>query len=171
MLDRLFDFLLLVYKKLIPWVILDEYERGVILRWGRKHRALGPGWHWRWPLGIENYLSASVVTDTCRMPPQSLTTADGVSIVVSAVITSHVVDVEKLLLECEDKDQAMLDSAFAVIARLVTTNKWEDIHTERFANRMTLHVKRKAERFGIAVESVAFADVARCRSVRLWMGG
>ena len=168
MLDRLFDFLLLVYKKLIPWVILDEYEKGVILRWGRKHRVIGPGWHWRWPFGIENYLYDSVVTNTACLTPQSLTTSDGVSIVVSAVITSSVADIEKLLLECEDKDQALIDSAFGVIARLVTTHKWEEIHTEKFAGKMTLHIKRKGQRFGLDVESVQFRDVSKCRSIRLW---
>lgn len=168
MLDRLIDLFLALYQSFIPWIILDEYERGVVLRLGRKHRVIGPGFHWRWPFGIERYLYDSVVTNTACLAPQSLTTSDGVSIVVSAVITSHVTDVEKLLLECEDKDQALIDSAFGVIANLVSTHKWEEIHTERFAGKMTLHIKRKGARFGLAVESVQFRDVSKCRSIRLW---
>lgn len=152
------------------WVILDHYEQGVVLRLGQYQRTIGAGLHWIRPFHIDRILCDSTVTNTARLNPQSLTTKDGVSVVVGALITSHVVDIKKLLLEVEDKDQAMIDMSFGVIADLVTRHTWDEIHTETFVRKMTRAVKRKGFRFGIEVEQVQFADLSRCRSIRLWSG-
>lgn len=170
MFDRLLDFLLAFGGKLLPFTILDAYEQGVVLRFGTYQRTIGPGYHWIIPFGVDKVLSDSCVLSTARLNPQSLTTADGTQCVVGAVITSKVRDIRKLLLDCEDKDQALIDMSFGIIAAEVVKAKWDDLHTEEFQDKVTKAVRARGFRFGLEVERVQFSDLARCRSIRLWSG-
>lgn len=170
MLDRLFDFLLQAWTFLVPWAILEQYQQGVVLRLGKYQRTIGPGFHWLIPFNIDVVIADSVVTSTARLNPQSLTTEDGVSVVVAAVVTSEVRDIRKLLLACEDKDQALIDTCFGVIARAVCATPWDKLHTPEFQEELTKAARKRGFRFGIEVESVALTDLTKARSIRLWSG-
>ena len=87
-----------------------------------------------------------------------------------AVITSKVSDIRKLLLECEDKDQALIDMSFGIIASEVTKVTWDELHTEEFSEKVTKAVRKRGFRFGLEVERVQFSDLSKCRSIRLWSG-
>ena len=170
MFDRLLDFLLAFGGKLLPFTILNSYEQGVILRLGSYQRTIGPGYHWIIPFGVDEVFSDSCVISTARLNPQSLTTADGTQCVVGAVITSKVSDIRKLLLECEDKDQALIDMSFGIIASEVTKVTWDELHTEEFSEKVTKAVRKRGFRFGLEEERVQFSDLSKCRSIRLWSG-
>lgn len=49
MFDKVFELLRSIWEHLIPFVLLREYHRGVVLRAGVWHRDLGPGFHWVFP--------------------------------------------------------------------------------------------------------------------------
>lgn len=52
-LNRILDTILGALDLFRFWIVLDEYEAGVMLRFGRFHHELGPGWHWRWPMHVD----------------------------------------------------------------------------------------------------------------------
>ena len=59
MFDRLFDFISGIIDLFVFWVIVDEYERGVVKTLGKRRRSkpvLAPGFHFVWPLGIDEVL-------------------------------------------------------------------------------------------------------------------
>jgi regulator of protease activity HflC (stomatin/prohibitin superfamily) len=47
MFERVLDFLASFWNVLRPLVVVDDYEGGVILRFGRYKRDLTPGLHWK----------------------------------------------------------------------------------------------------------------------------
>ena len=59
------------------WTIVDQYERGVVLRLGKYLRTIEPGFHWLLPLGIDRAILHEVILTTRQLDEQSLTTYDG----------------------------------------------------------------------------------------------
>jgi regulator of protease activity HflC (stomatin/prohibitin superfamily) len=142
-----------------------------VLRYGRYHRTLEPGFHWLVPFGVEKVLQDNLIVTTSNLGPQSLTTLDGVSVVVSGVVTWKVDGFEglkTLMLEVEAHEDVMFDTAYGIIAAKVAAANFAELSTEDFANTMSIAVRRKSKRYGIEVQQVQFSDIAKCRSIRIW---
>lgn len=103
MLDRLLEFLLQGLQLFQPFVVLRAYERGVVLRLGRFHREIGQGFHWLIPLRVEEVQATNIVLETMNVGPQSLTTADGVSIVISVVVSFRIENVRRSYWKSRDE--------------------------------------------------------------------
>lgn len=148
--------------------VIPEFEAGVVLRLGLRHRAAPPGLHFFWPLGVEVLLRHPVVTDTQELGEQSLTTKDGVGVVVTGILTYNVKDVEQILLRVQGERQALVDSAMGVIGSQVLSATWVELISEEFWRNVTKMVRPRAEKYGIRVQQVAFKDLSRGKSLRLW---
>ncbi len=168
MFEKLVDFLLGVIELFYVTRVVSDWEQGVVLRFGRYKRDASPGLRWVWPLGIERLVTTVNFPRPARLPPQSLTTSDGVAVVVSAVVTHKVQNARKVLLECGDAEEALLDSLTGVIASHVTGATWSDLTGAEFWDTVTSDACKKAKSWGVKVLSVQPADVARCRSLRLF---
>lgn len=167
MLEKLIDALLSASRLFRVCVVMRAYERGVVLRWGRFHREVGPGFHWLWPLNVEETLSANVVLETMDLGPQSLTTADEVAVVVRPVVTFTVDDVKKFLLEVDAAKNVIEDATCGILARLVIAATWDRVRSEEFQAEVLKKVRVAARKWGVDVTAVQFADLTRSRSLRL----
>ena len=78
--------------------ILKEFERGVVFRLGRLVGARGPGLVYVIPL-VERMERVDLRTVTLDVPPQDVITKDNVSVKVSAVLYSRVVDPNRAIVE------------------------------------------------------------------------
>ena len=139
----------------------------MIHRLGRFHRKLGPGFHWKWP-GFEKYLGTNVVVTTLNLGSQSLTTADGKGVVVSAIVKYHIADVERFLLHINDAVDAITDVTMAEIRTIITATDWASINNGT-DDRIERGVREVVKKWGIAIEpgGVVLTDVQVCRSLRL----
>lgn len=168
MLDRLLDLLTGCWHLLRFAVIVDAYQRAIVLRLGKFHRELDPGFHWVWPLGVECAIAHTVVSSVHSLSPQSVTTADGHSCVVQAIVTWRVRDVRALLLDIEDADHALLDASHGIIATHIAGATWADVSTAGFLDNAAKEIRKRAFRWGVEVQQVQFSDLQRCKSLRLW---
>lgn len=171
MLDKLIQLLTEFAYLLRIVTVLHEYERGVVLRLGKFHRTLAPGWHWLIPLRVEEVLTEYVTPRTTNLPVQTLTTADNVQVSVAALVTWEVSDIRKLLLEAAEHQEAMLDTSLGVVATSVMAVRWADLSSEEFARTLRSDVKKRARRYGIKVLDVQLTDLMRTRTVRLLTPG
>jgi len=171
MLDRLIDFIIDILGLFQFWVVIDHYEQGVVLRFGKYNRTLDPGIHPMWPFSIEEALTESVVPTTKNLGPQSLTTFDDVAVVVSGVITYRIHDIKKVLLEVEDAETCLEDSSYGVIGEAVNHENWDALIDAEFHEGLSKAIRKRAWRWGIEVQQVQLAEVAKCWSVRLWNDG
>ncbi len=168
MLDRLIDFLIQFIELFYVARVVDQWEAGVVLRLGRYARDARPGLCWVWPLGIEHVWTVDTYPRPSRLPTQSLTTADGVAVVISAVVTSRICNPKRVILECGDAEEALIDSLTGTLAEHVTGAQWSDLTTEEFWRTVTTYAAKRARKWGVKVLSVQPADVARCKSLRLF---
>src|SRR6185295_11325301 len=101
MFDRLFDIVFQFLDLFKFWVVLDPFEQGVVLRLGKYQRTVSEGFHFVYPFNVDNVLVDNVVPRTINLGEQGLTTKDGKTITVSAVVTAKISDIRKALLDVE----------------------------------------------------------------------
>jgi regulator of protease activity HflC (stomatin/prohibitin superfamily) len=147
--------------------VVRVYERGVILRLGKFRRQAGPGLHWLLPFGIDEVLTDNVVKRTLHLASQTLTTACGRTLVLSAVVTLEIEKIEVALLECESIDEAMADCCLGAIGEAVRASDWSVVASDDFSHRLSILCRRKAKEFGIALLRVQIADLAPTRAITL----
>jgi len=167
MFERLLDLLLAWVDRIVPFKVLDPFQEGVVLRFGLFQRELGPGFHWIIPFGVEMVLEDNVVPRTVNLGAQSLTTRDGVPVVIGGVVTASISNIRKALLEVEGVDDALKDSCYGVIGQLVGSHTWDELHADDFAGKLTDACKKQASEYGIRIKRVQLSDMARMRAIRL----
>ena len=167
MLDRLIDLVVNFIGLFQFWVIVYEYERGVVLRLGRYKRVLEPGFHWCWPFHIDYVMVDNVVNRVIELGAQSLTTKDGHDVTVNAVVTASICDIRRALLDVEDVDHAVTDACCATVGEHVNETTWDELRTELAAEELKKACYLNALRYGIEIQRVQLKDLTRCRSLRI----
>jgi regulator of protease activity HflC (stomatin/prohibitin superfamily) len=171
MLNRLIDLLITVWESLLPFTVIYDFERGVILRLGRYNRSIGPGFHWRWPLGIEAVFIDNVVPHPIALAQQSLTTADKLTIVLTPIITYRIQNVRKFLLELEGGEQAIMDVAPGIITDYVMEHDWEILCDDKnVSEELRTLIHEAVKEWGVKVTKVQLRDLSIAKSYRLWLG-
>lgn len=166
MFDKLIDVLLQCIGLFRPWHVIEQYERGVVLRFGKFNREIGPGFHPIIPFSAEIVWSDNVVPTTTTLDSQSLTTSDGVPVVATGVITWEIVDIRKFLLEVEGREVVLQGSAYGCISETIEGNPWGASGSSR-AKEIEKKIRRRAKKFGARVLKFEFKDFARARPYRI----
>lgn len=167
MFDKIIDVLLAIWDKLLPFTVVNQYQAAVVLRFGRFDRVLTPGFHWLWPVGIENALHDGVVTRTSMTSNQICTTADNKTVVLRAVLRWRIRDVKKALLDVEGLDDVTRDVTYGTIERLVNANTWEQVRAPGFTDDLTKAARKIAFRYGVEIEQLQFSDLSLTKSLTL----
>lgn len=172
MFDRIFDFIAQFFGLFQFWIVIDEYERGVLLTLGRRRKwrdaVLEPGFHFIIPFGIDSVYVDNVVPSLMDLGQQSLTTSDNRAVVITAVIMWSIEDIQKILMEVEDADSALEECASGIIGSMVEQSDWDDIHGTDFAECVSEEITEHVKAWGIRVHSVRLKDLTLAPSLRLW---
>lgn len=171
MFSKLIDLIIDFIRILQCATIVHEYERGVRFRFGRAgKKALKPGLRLQFPFYVDSISTETVVLTTRDLPAQALTTKDGVSLVVSAVVTYRIKDVRTFMCEVEDADGVLADASRGTIRQVVVGKTWQEIQEggAELDEAITKAVRRPAHKWGLKVEKVQLSDVARARAFRLF---
>jgi len=153
MFDRIFDFIADAWEWLIPWVIIDQYEQGVVLRLGKFKRVVNPGLSFIFPFGIEEVKYETVVRQTSYLDPQSLTTKDGKSVTLAGIIIYKIIDIRKFLLDIDDGEDDMNNT---VKRSLFNFDVFKEAQKECF------------DYCGVDILAIKWSDKATARNLRLW---
>lgn len=149
----------------IPWTVLDEYERGVILRLGKHVKrsgkdVVGPGIIFHFPFNIDVIPSTNVVFETGDAELQC-TTSDGVVVNVEAVAGYSISNPRKFLLEVEEAGDAVLDAIGGAVFESVRQRTWADLSAESFADDLRKEIGRRGLKFGVRIESLYLHSLVR----------
>jgi len=146
---------------IIPGVrIINQYERGVVLRLGKFSRMLNPGFHIIIPY-IDHLVKVDVRTTPMDIPKQEVITRDNVTVNVDAIVYFRVIDASKAVLETTNYSYAT--STFAQTAlRDVTGNfDLDEILSKRDEISVQIReiVDAQADKWGIDIESVKLQNI------------
>lgn len=168
--DKIFELFIEIRDWFNPLAVVDQFESGVVLRWGKYTRTVGPGLHFIWPCGVEEVLTDTVVRTTSYLDVQSLTTRDNETVNIGLILVYKIGNIKRWLLEVDDAEDALHDIAYGIAEELVSVTRKDDIHSPTFAEELTDRVREAGVTWGARIEAVKFSDKVRGKSLRLWMG-
>lgn len=167
MVDKILEFIAEIWHQLIPFVVVKQYNKGVMLRLGKFIKVTEPGLHWKIPFADE-LIDHTVVATTMELSSQSLTTKDEKSIVVRGVIKYEIKDIETFLLHVYDAVDAISDMTMGTIKKVITSKTWQECKEDSIDDVITRKARVEAKKWGIEVISVTLTDLGVIRSIRLF---
>ncbi len=140
--------------------IVKQYERGVMLRFGRLIGVRAPGFNVMIPLVDKMYkVDTRVVTLTVE--PQELITRDNVTIKVDAVVYFAVVDPAKAILQVVEYAKATSQIALTTLRSVLGQSELDELLAQRDKiNQKLAHIiDEHTEPWGVKVSVVEVKDV------------
>ena len=124
---------LLVGVLLLIWIawnsihIVDESERGVVLRFGEYSRTLSPGFNITMPRPIEEVIKVNVSRVSSLESQSRMLTGDENLIDLAFAVQYRIVEPEKFLFNVEDPIDSLAQASDSAIREIVGTNNMDFI--------------------------------------------
>lgn len=164
MFDKLIDLIVTFIGDFLPFKIVDQWEKGVHLRFGKFMKVVNSGLNWKIPF-FDQILTTPVITQTVNLKSQTVTSEDEKSVVLSSIVRYHIHDVKKFLLGVMHANDALVDTTQGIIRDMVEGCKWSDLYD--LSNVVTPEVNEQVEKWGITVEQVSFPDLGEIKTYRI----
>jgi regulator of protease activity HflC (stomatin/prohibitin superfamily) len=140
--------------------IVQQYERGVLLRLGRLNGIRSPGFNLIIPL-VDHLYKIDTRTVTLTVEPQEIITRDNVTIKVDAVVYFAVIDPAKALLQVVDFAKATSQIALTTLRSVLGQSELDELlaHREKINHTLQQIIDRQTEPWGVKVSVVEVKDV------------
>jgi len=140
--------------------IIKEFERGVVLRWGRFSHVKRPGIRFLWPF-IDNMFRMDLRIVTMDVPKQEMMTKDNVPVAVDAVVYFRVVNAEDAVLKIENFVKATALIAQTTLRSTVGQALLDELLAERdkVNEHLQVIIDEATEPWGVKVTNVEVRDV------------
>jgi len=166
MFDRLIDVAMNFWQSLRPFFIVRAYEGGVLLRFGKYCKTLEPGFYWKWPV-VDEPIEFNACITTMRLPAQSLTTKDDVTVTVAAIVKYQIVDAKPYALEIWDEHDVLADLTMGAIRKHVGASAYADLLANPPEAEVVAAVRKEVNKFGFKIYAVTFTSFTRARPIML----
>ncbi len=140
--------------------IVRQYERGVVLRFGRLIRTREPGFNLIIPV-VDRMLKVDLRVVTMVVEPQVVITKDNVTIKVDAVVYFMVVDPVKAVIQVADYIKATTQIALTTLRSVLGQSDLDELLFERdkINKRLREIIDQHTEPWGVMVSVVEVKDV------------
>ncbi|MBU1045625.1 slipin family protein [Patescibacteria group bacterium] len=140
--------------------IINEYERGVILTFGKYTGIKIPGFRWIFP-GIQRLITVDLRITTVDVPRQEAITKDNVPVGVNAVVYFKVEKPEFAVLKVENYRYAVSQYALAALRDIIGGVELDALLTERedVATAIKQMVDAETDPWGIDVTAIKMQDI------------
>jgi len=140
--------------------IVNEWERGVILRLGRLVGAKGPGLFFIIPM-VDKMLKVDLRVITLDIPSQEAITKDNVTVKVNAVAYFRVVNPADAVTQIEDYRRATWQIAQTSLRSVLGQVELDELltHREKINEQLQQIVDEQTEPWGVKVSIVEVKDV------------
>lgn len=142
--------------------VLQEYERGVIFRFGRARKGLAtPGFNLLLPFGIDRMRVVDTRTRAIQISPQEVITHDNISISVDAVVYASIASPAHAILEVEDYMPATLQLASTTLRAVLGKMDLDDIlaHRDAINGEVRTILDTRTEQWGVEISAVEIKDI------------
>jgi regulator of protease activity HflC (stomatin/prohibitin superfamily) len=142
--------------------ILQEYERGVVFRFGRARKALAsPGFNLLLPFGIDRMRVVDTRTRAIQITPQDIISHDNITISVDAVVYASVNSPSHAILEVEDYMPATLQLASTTLRAVLGKMDLDDIlaHRDKINVEIRTILDTRTEQWGVEISAVEIKDI------------
>ena len=141
--------------------IVKQYERGVVLRFGRLVGVRQPGFNVILPL-IDRMTKVSLRIVTMVLEPQEVITRDNVTVRVDAVVYFMVIDPVKAIINVENYQQAATQLALTTLRSVLGQSELDELlaHRDQINQRLRQIIDEQSEDpWGVRATLVEVKDV------------
>ena len=152
---------LVVLLIVLPGIrIINQYERGVVLRLGKYSRTLEPGFRVIIPY-IDKMTKVDVRTTPMDVPKQEVITRDNVTVNVDAVVYSRVIDARKAVLETTNYRYATATFAQTALRDVTGNFDLDELLSKRdeISTQIKESVDAQTDKWGIDIENVKLQNI------------
>ena len=152
---------LVVLLIVLPGIrIINQYERGVVLRLGKFSRTLEPGFRVIIPY-IDKMTKVDVRTTPMDVPKQEVITRDNVTVNVDAVVYSRVIDARKAVLETTNYRYATATFAQTALRDVTGNFDLDELLSKRdeISTQIKEIVDAQTDKWGIDIENVKLQNI------------
>ena len=141
--------------------IVRQWERGVLLRFGRLMGVRDPGFNFIIPI-VDRLVKVDLRIVTMVLEPQEIITKDNVTIKVTAVVYFQVVDPIKSVVNIEAYDQATTQIALTSLRSVLGQSELDELlaHREQVNAKLRTIIEEQTEKpWGVRVTIAEVKDV------------
>ena len=141
--------------------IVKQYERGVVLRFGRLVGARDPGFNVILPF-IDRMTKMSLRIVTTVLEPQEVITRDNVTVKVDAVVYFMVIDPVKAVINVENYQEAIIQLALTTLRSVLGQSDLDELlaHRDQINLRLRQIIDEQSEEpWGVRATLVEVKDV------------
>ncbi len=151
---------IIIFLFLLGLRVINQYERGVKLRFGRYVSTIKPGLRWIIPF-VDRLIKVDVRILAVDIPSQEIMTKDNVPIRINGVVFYKVISAEKAVLEVEDYYYAVSQLAQSSLRDMCGKAELDLILAEReeIGKKIQVAVDQETDEWGIKVTDVKIKDI------------
>lgn len=152
--------IIIVFFVLPGFRVVQQYQKGVVFRFGKIISTRGPGLNWIIPY-IDRMQKIDFRTITLPIPTQKIITKDNVSVDISAVAYYKIVDAEKSIIAIEKVMSAIDQIAQTTVRNIVGRFQLDEVLSERDTINKEIGVvlDTHTEPWGVVVSVVEIKDI------------
>jgi regulator of protease activity HflC (stomatin/prohibitin superfamily) len=141
--------------------VINQYERGVILTFGKYTGTKKPGLRVIVPFGIQRMIKVDVRTTPIDVPKQEVISKDNVTVGVDAIVYFRVIDASKAVLETTNYVYATSQFAQAALRDVTGNFELDDLLSKReeISQKIKEIVDAQTDKWGIDVENVKLQNI------------
>jgi len=141
--------------------VVKQYERGVLLRFGRLVGVRNPGFNLIIPF-VDRMTKMSLRVVTFVLEPQEVITRDNVTVRVNAVVYFQVIDVVKAVINVENYREAIIQLALTTLRSVLGQSELDELlsHRDQINLRLRQIIDEQSEGpWGVRATLVEIKDV------------
>ncbi|HUY55096.1 MAG TPA: slipin family protein [Candidatus Nanopelagicaceae bacterium] len=141
--------------------VINEYERGVVLRLGRLIDVKGPGPRLIIPFGFDRMVKVDLRVMVHEVPAQDVITSDNVTVRVTAVVFFRVVDARDSYVKVRDYMNTISKTAQTTLRSILGQSTLDELLSQREQVNAKLQavIDEQTEPWGVKVTAVEVKDV------------
>jgi regulator of protease activity HflC (stomatin/prohibitin superfamily) len=154
---------ILLFVIIIVWPavkIVKQWERGIVLRFGRYASIRSPGLNLIIPYS-ERMIKVDTRVETMVVEPQEVITKDNVTVQVDAVLYFQVVNPEDAVMKVIDYEKATTQISLTTLRSVLGQSELDELlsHRDRINERLQQIIDDHTEPWGVQVTAVEVKDV------------
>lgn len=167
MFDRLIEWVIDFVDLFRFWEVIQPYQQATVTTLGKWTRVITPGPHLIWPFGVDYVVVDNVKPMVTRCGVQTLTTSDNKRVSLHAVISWHITNIERSVMNVEDLDRSLIDCVAGYVGESVLDNTWDYVRSPEFRSTLRTFVQTQGREWGVRVSRVQLRDCATSSALRI----
>ncbi len=160
---------------IVPFIILiqmmrvvQEFQRGVLFRFGRLQKVIEPGFNLILPFGIDSLRKVDMRTFTIDVPKQEVITRDNVPVIVDAVIYFNVFDPMLAVVKIADYTKSTSFLAQTILRSVLGQHELDEMLSQRAQLGQVLQrlLDEATDPWGIKVSAVEIKAVELAETMK-----